>query len=218
MTRFATLNVGRNGIVKSPQVRGLLIESRIQICALQEIDINIYSRINYVSQWKSFGYFVALGCPSPQNQCVRVALVSSSKMKQIWLPDIALSDRVVSALVEYKTIDGCIQKLLVCSIYAPVADEQAAVHLIDPDSMCCGKFRDSLSFSWVILTLNSRILLWQRFCIVAICFLWTNVFLLFSFCLPPELIVLVGSTLHLGVPQCFLLAFVMSRALRTTPL
>ena len=70
----------------------------------------------------------------------------------------------------------------------------------------------------MILTLNSRILLWQRFCIVAICFLWTNVFLLFSFCLPPELIVLVGSTLHLGVPQCFLLAFVMSRALRTTPL
>lgn len=43
-------------------------------------------------------------------------------------------------------------------------------------------------------------------------------FLLFSLCLPPEQIVLVGSTLHLGVPQCFLLAFVMSRALLTTPL
>lgn len=90
MTRFATLNVGRNGIVKSPQVRGVLIQSRIQICAFQEIDINTYSRINYVSQWKSLGYFVALGCPSPQNQCVRVALISSSKLKQIWLPEISL--------------------------------------------------------------------------------------------------------------------------------
>lgn len=129
MTRFATLNVGRNGIVKSPPSPGLT-ESRIQICALQEIDINIYSRINYVSQWKSLGYFVALGCPSPKNQCVRVALVSSSKMKQIWLPDISLSGRVVSALVEYKTIDGCIQKLLVCSIYAPVADEQRVLRQV----------------------------------------------------------------------------------------
>ena len=147
MTKVATLNVGRNGIVKSPMIAQTLDDHSVDICALQEIDINEFSRPTYINHWKSFGYHAILGSLCPRNGFSRVALVSNQPIRQVSLSNIDSPDRVVSAIIELNNTDGSPQKMLVSCFYGPVADEPAAVKLTEQIACASSGF----GFPWIIL-------------------------------------------------------------------
>ena len=147
MIRFATLNVGRNGIVKSPQVASIMCHHQIEICASQEIDINSFSCPNYTNDWKAKGFHVVLGEVCPSRNFVRVALVSRQPMRLVALPGVNMPDRVVAAVAEFKDPQGQFQKIVVASFYGPVADEAIAAQLAGQVAEVAHCF----GFPWMIL-------------------------------------------------------------------
>lgn len=128
MAIFATLNVGRNGISKSGAVKQLLDMCNATTCALQELDINRYSMCSWVADWRAKGFHALLS--SPCFGFCRVGIVSTQPLKPIQLSEVDEPDRVVAAISEFELPDQQgVLKLIVCSVYCPVGDEDRAAKL-----------------------------------------------------------------------------------------
>ena len=129
-TAFATLNVGRNGIAKSGLVRPIE-ECGATFCALQELDINKFSRCSWVSDWRAKGFHAVLAPCSPHHAFSQVGSVSSQPFRSIQLADVEDSDGVVAVATAFHNSDNfSIQKITVCAIYGPVGDEERAATLV----------------------------------------------------------------------------------------
>ena len=138
MTRFATINVG---VSKTGAILSALSEVKVNLMALQEIDVFQASCASYVQEWKAHGFETLLGeLEHGQTFCVPRLQVSNPQSVSEWhlLP---------SKGCDWHVDQHGVRKILISSIYCHAADRDAAGILVR-------KTRNALSQSrlaWIIL-------------------------------------------------------------------
>ena len=142
MKTFATVNLGRQGVAKTPALLSSFGHCVPHVLFLQEIDINPSSTHRYVQDWKRRGFQCVLGSgPVP-----RVAIVAQEPIRKVTAPELLDSDRAVFACCEFLA-DGLVQKYVIGSVYGDASDEDLAAALV----LQSLTFVQSFGLPWIIM-------------------------------------------------------------------
>ena len=125
MTKFATVNLGRQGVSKSGALIASFGDQIPDVIALQELDINRASVDRYVQDWRRRGFDCIIG----SGEVPRVAIVSQAPLFKVVPCGLEDEDRVVFACCEFQA-GGSVQKILFASIYGHAFDSDLASALV----------------------------------------------------------------------------------------
>ena len=113
MTCIATLNTGRNAVVKVEAIATFMKSFVADAYCLQEVDVNKASGPSWVSAWKSRGLYAFLG-GGDDDEVFRTSVLASCPGYLIQL-DVA-SSRYTAVVFEFQ-FEACIKKVVVVATF-----------------------------------------------------------------------------------------------------
>ena len=120
-----TMNLNRGGVSKSDAILSFLQDFECQVLCLQEVNLNRWSSLSYIEDWRCKGFSCLLGNFDDDSGLFRVAIISRWPIRQVFLSDISSKDRYCAGVIEVARSGG-IEKIVICTIYAPVGNDSLA--------------------------------------------------------------------------------------------
>eukprot|EP00435_Cladocopium_sp_Y103_P032789 s919_g8.t1 len=140
------MNVNKGGVYKAAALRKLFEDFSCDVIGLQEVNVNPFSNVNFVEDWRSHGFTCLLGDFDADANVYRVAIVSRVPMRQVTLPGISAASRYVAGVFEAQRSHG-VEKVVFCTIYGHANCFDSACNLVQEVTSGLAQLHDN----WMLL-------------------------------------------------------------------